>query len=67
MDSIGQKFWKIPSGEITNLPYLIKIAETQKDIILSTGMANIEEIETAFNILKKHGAGKISILHCTTE
>lgn len=67
LDSIGQKFWKIPSGEITNLPYLIKIAETQKDIILSTGMANIEEIETAFNILKKHGAGKISILHCTTE
>lgn len=60
-------FWKIPSGEVTNLPYLIEIAKTKKDVIMSTGMCELEEIENAINVLNKYGAGKITLLHCTTE
>lgn len=60
-------FWKIPSGEITNLPYLIRIAKTGMDVILSTGMCRMDEIETAVNILKENGAGNITLLHCNTE
>lgn len=60
-------FWKIPSGEITNLPYLIKIAKTGKDIILSTGMCRMDEIATALHVLMENGAGEISLLHCNTE
>lgn len=60
-------FWKIPSGEITNLPYLIKIAETGKSVLLSSGMSTMEEIKSAVNILRKHGAGEIIVLHCNTE
>ncbi|WP_297417047.1 N-acetylneuraminate synthase [Clostridium sp.] len=59
--------WKIPSGEITNLPYLIKIANTHKPIIMSTGMCEIREIEEAMKILKENGSGEITLLHCTTE
>jgi N,N'-diacetyllegionaminate synthase len=65
--SIGLKCWKIPSGEITNLPYLIKIANTKLPVILSTGMATLNEVEDAVYILKKYGTEKISLLHCTTE
>ena len=62
-------FWKIPSGEITNTPYLRQIAERRKAIIISTGMANISEIEFALNVLQDAGINrnKISLLHCTTE
>lgn len=67
LNTLNLKFWKIPSGEITNLPYLMKIAQTKKEVILSTGMATMEEIEAAVNILKKNGTKKINILHCTTE
>lgn len=72
LDSIGQKIWKIPSGEITNLPYLQKIGAInrgEKRIILSTGMATIEEIETCLDVLKKTGTDEkdITILHCNTE
>lgn len=56
--------FKIPSGEITNLPYLRKINSYKKDVILSTGMATLEEIQNALNILKDC---KTSLLHCTTE
>lgn len=67
LNELGCDLWKIPSGEITNLPYLIEIAKTGKDIILSTGMSTLEEIHTAYNALKKYGAGKITLLHCTTQ
>lgn len=67
LDELGLPFWKIPSGEITNLPYLIKIARTGKDIVMSTGMSNLSEIEDAMNVLKENGAGNISLLHCNTE
>ena len=56
--------FKVPSGEITNLPYLRKIDSYKKDVILSTGMATLEEIQEALNILKDC---KVSLLHCTTE
>lgn len=62
-----QDIWKIPSGEITNYPYLVEIAETRNDIILSTGMSDIEEIRAAINVLKQNGSGDIALLHCTTE
>lgn len=61
------KFWKIPSGEITNLPYLRQIALYGEPIILSTGMCTLEEIRDAYNILKQNGAEEIVLLHCTTE
>lgn len=60
-------FWKIPSGEITNLPYLIHIARTGKKVILSTGMSTMEEISEAVDVLKEYGAGQITLLHCNTE
>ena len=60
---------KIPSGEITNMPLLREIGATQKPIILSSGMAVIQEIEAALNILVASGASKemITVLHCNTE
>lgn len=67
LEKLGMKLWKIPSGEITNLPYLIKIAKTGKPVIMSTGMAELEEVEEAVNVLKEGGAGEITLLHCTTE
>lgn len=62
-----QDIWKIPSGEITNYPYLVEIAKTHKKIILSTGMAEMSEIEEAIGVLNANGANDITILHCTTE
>ena len=59
--------WKIPSGEITNYPYLVEIARTNKDMILSTGMCTMDEVEDAVKVLKENGTGKITILHCTTN
>ena len=67
LDSIGVPCFKIPSGEITNLPYLIQIAQTGRDVVMSTGMSEVEEIETAIRILRDYGAGRISLLHCNTE
>lgn len=67
LESLGMNTWKIPSGEITNLPYLIKIAKLKKKVILSTGMSTMQEIEDAVNILKKYGTNDITILHCTTQ
>lgn len=67
LNNLGISFWKIPSGEITNLPYLEKIGETKKSVIMSTGMANMNEIEKAIDVLKSKGTDDISILHCNTE
>lgn len=65
--SLGCKLWKIPSGEITNLPYLERIGRQKQPIILSTGMSTLYEIQEAINVLYDSGAGKITLLHCTTE
>ena len=72
LDSIGQKLWKIPSGEITNLPYLEKIGgitRNGKKIIISSGMATIGELKTCLSILTKAGTSEkdIILLHCNTE
>ena len=67
LDKLGCDLWKIPSGEITNLPYLLKVASIGKDIILSTGMSTLAEVREAINVLRDNGAGKITLLHCTTE
>jgi N,N'-diacetyllegionaminate synthase len=67
LKNIEMKRWKIPSGEITNLPYLIRIAKTQIPVILSTGMATLEEVDKAVNVLKKYGTQELTLLHCTTE
>lgn len=67
LEELDMPIYKIPSGEITNLPYLIKIASLGKPIILSTGMSTLDEVESALNVLKSNGAGDISLLHCNTE
>ncbi|MBT3802560.1 MAG: N-acetylneuraminate synthase [Bacteroidetes bacterium] len=61
--------YKIPSGEITNLPYLRHIGKMEKPIIMSTGMSTLDEVHNALNILIESGAEKeqITILHCNTE
>ena len=58
---------KVPSGEITNYPYLVAVGKTKLPVILSTGMSVPEEIEDAVRVLKENGAGEITILHCNTE
>lgn len=69
LDNLGIDFFKIPSGEITNKPYLIHIARKKKPIIISTGMADMTEIQDAVSVLEKEGIDRknIIILHCNTE
>lgn len=69
LNRLGLKIFKIPSGEITNLPYLRKIGSLKKRLILSTGMADLGEIEDALNVLTEFGTplGSITVLHCNTE
>jgi N,N'-diacetyllegionaminate synthase len=67
LDKLGLDIFKIPSGEINNLPYLIKVGQLSKKVILSTGMATLEEIETAIDILRRNGTVDIAVLHCNTE
>lgn len=66
---LGLKIFKIPSGEITNLPYLRKIGSLRKKIIMSTGMSSLKEIKEAMDVLVKSGTKKenITVLHCNTE
>lgn len=64
LHSLNIPIFKIPSGEITNLPYLRKINSLKRPVILSTGMSTLKEIEDAIKVLKDC---KISLLHCTTE
>lgn len=64
---LGLKKWKIPSGDITNLPYIINIAKYNKPVILSTGMSTIDDIKRAVKVLKEYGTTDITVLHCTTE
>ena len=62
-----QDIWKIPSGEITDYPYLVEIGRTKKEVILSTGMSDLHEIHDAVGVLKSNGTKNITLLHCTTE
>lgn len=69
LNRLGLEIFKIPSGEITNLPYLRKIGSLKKEVIISTGMSGMEEIKTALDVLVECGTAKenITILHCNTE
>ncbi|MDP2167701.1 MAG: N-acetylneuraminate synthase [Thermodesulfovibrionales bacterium] len=69
LNSFGLKIFKIPSGEVTNLPYLRKIGALKKNVIISTGMCNMAEIKDALEILIKAGTKKkdITVLHANTE
>lgn len=62
-------FYKIPSGEITNLPFLEKVAKLNLSIVMSTGMATMQEVKDALSVLTKNGISKdrVTILHCNTE
>jgi N,N'-diacetyllegionaminate synthase len=69
LESLSMDMFKIPSGEITNLPYLRKIAGKKKPTILSTGMSDLSEVEAAVTVLCENGLSRqdITILHCNTE
>ena len=69
LDAIKVPFYKIPSGEITNKPYLQHIARKGKAIILSTGMAHLQEVKDAVEVIEKEGVNRnqITVLHCNTE
>lgn len=69
LQTLGFEQFKVPSGEITNLPYLRKLAGFGRDLILSTGMATLGEIEAALDALEAAGLprSRVTVLHCTTE
>ncbi|HUX83945.1 MAG TPA: N-acetylneuraminate synthase [Chitinophagaceae bacterium] len=66
---LGIRYGKIPSGEVTNLPYLISMAQSFADLILSTGMTTLKEVSDALEVLVQYGASKdhVVVLHCNTE
>ena len=69
LHSLNLSLWKIPSGEITNYPYIKKIAQYHEPVILSTGMCEMDDISAAMNVLLENGVQRdqITILHCNTE
>lgn len=67
LDSLGMATFKIPSGEITNHPFLEHVARKGKPVILSTGMSTLGEVEEAVGILRACGAPRLTLLHCVTE
>ncbi len=67
LNKLGMRRWKIPSGDITNLPYLMKIAQYNQPMILSTGMSTMDDILSAVDVIKKNGDVDLTVLHCTTE
>lgn len=69
LHSLNMGLWKIPSGEITNYPYIKKIAQYGEPVILSTGMCEMDDISAAVSVLLKYGVKReqITILHCNTE
>jgi len=64
---MGLSCWKIPSGEITNQPFLQKIGSYRQKVILSTGMSTLEEVERAVEWLRESGTQDITLLHCTSN
>ena len=67
LDSMDMPFWKVPSGEVTNYPYLVALAKTGKPIVMSTGMCDMDEIQAAIQVLRENGTKEIKLLHCNTE
>lgn len=64
---LGVTIWKIPSGEITNYPFLRAIAKRKESVIMSTGMCKMDEVKDAVQVLNEFGTTDITLLHCTTE
>ena len=67
LDTFDMDFWKVPSGEVTNLPYLEAIARTKRKVVMSTGMCDMNEIQDAIEVLEKNGTTEITLLHCNTQ
>jgi N,N'-diacetyllegionaminate synthase len=69
LHQLGLRLYKVPSGEITNLPYLKKVSKLAEKVIISTGMCNLLDIEQAINVFLEYGFSKneIIVLHCNTE
>lgn len=67
LNGLDMDFWKLPSGEVTNLPYLEAIGRTGKPVVMSTGMCEMNEIRNAVRVLEKEGVTDIILLHCNTE
>ena len=67
LDQYGLEIMKIPSGEITNYPYLKAVGKTGKRVILSTGMSTLDEVEAAVKVLQEYGVNDITLLQCNTE
>lgn len=67
LEKVGVKSYKIPSGEVTNIPYLIRMAETGKQVILSSGMSSWAELDEAVKTLQDNGCDDLVILQCTSE
>ncbi len=67
LQSLNMEIFKVPSGEIENVPYLKKIASFNKKVIISTGMCDLADIEFALDVLRNNGATDVSVLHCNTE
>jgi N-acetylneuraminate synthase len=65
--SLGVPLFKVPSGEITNLPFLEHLARKGRPLILSTGMSTLGEVEEAVGVLQSAGAKQVTLLHCVTE
>lgn len=67
LERLGIHCIKIPSGEITNLPYLREVGKRKKKVILSTGMSTMDEVKAAISVLNNSGAKEVSVLHCNTQ
>lgn len=67
LETFDMDFWKVPSGEVTNLPYLEAIARTKRKVVMSTGMCDMNEIQDAIEVLEKNGTSEITLLHCNTQ
>jgi len=67
LDRMAVPFFKIPSGEITNLPLLVQVARTFRPIVLSTGMSNLAEVAAAIETIHRAGNRDVAVLHCTSD
>ncbi|MBI4994107.1 N-acetylneuraminate synthase family protein [Candidatus Peregrinibacteria bacterium] len=66
LEQVGMARYKIPSGEVTNIPFLERVGETGKPVLLSSGMSNWEELDEAVSALKKSGASDLTVMQCTS-
>lgn len=67
LETFDMDFWKVPSGEVTNLPYLEAVAKTGRKVVMSTGMCDVDEINEAVAVLEKYNVPEIVLLHCNTQ